>query len=218
MKLVLALMLALSASVIGAGTAFASHPPTTVLDGLGSEANKATYWEAYFADRGFDYDCTKVDRSGEFTTTVAHDAIIIKNDSRNFIWQPAPADTYTTDKGVSHWFYCDGSPEQEVVNPAGSIGGPCADPAYYGVFDNTASNVTITFRFRWYTKSGLHTVVKDVPAGAIFRTWEHWSKPFTLVRVAYKDPETGLWVNLASELTVKGNYPACEYDRGFTYP
>jgi len=105
-----------------------------------------------------------------------------------------------------------------VIDPVGDIGGPCADPAYYGIFDNTGSTVPIVFRFRWYDGSGLNTVKKTVPAGAIFRTWEHWVKPFTTIRVAYKNPTTGNWVNLASEQSVKGNYPPCEYQRGFEYP
>ena len=63
---------------------------------------------------------------------------------------------------------------QAQIAPRGAIGGPCADPAYYGIFDNTASNVALQFRFRWYTRLGLHTTNKVVPAGAIYRTWEHW--------------------------------------------
>lgn len=106
----------------------------------------------------------------------------------------------------------------EAVQPVGDIGGPCADPAYYGIFDNTASTVAVKFRFRWYTRLGLHSVRKTVPAGAIYRTWEHWVKPFTIIRVGYKNPTTGKWVNLAKKESVKGNYPPCEYKRGFTYP
>lgn len=100
--------------------------------------------------------------------------------------------------------------------PDGGIGGPCADPAYYGIFDNTDSTVANVFRFQWYNGNGLNTVKKTVPAGLIFRTWEHWVKPFTTIRVAYKDPTTGNWVTLASEQSVKGVYPPCEYKRGFS--
>jgi len=101
--------------------------------------------------------------------------------------------------------------------PGGDIGGPCADPAYYGIFDNSDSTVANVFRFQWYNRNGLNTVKKTVPAGAIFRTWEHWVKPFTTIRVAYKDPTTGNWVLLASEQSVKGTYPPCHYQRGFDY-
>jgi hypothetical protein len=104
------------------------------------------------------------------------------------------------------------------IAPTGAIGGPCADPAYYGIFDNTASSVAVQFRFRWYTKAGLHLTKKVVPAGAIFRTWEHWVKPFTTIRVAYKNPSTGKWVTLASKQSVKGNHPPCVYKRGLDYP
>jgi hypothetical protein len=193
-----------------------SSSPTgaTVLGWPGDDANHEPYWEAFF---GPGYGCTKVDEIGAFTTTEAHGAIVAKGGQFNFIWQPGPAATYSTNPEVSHWFYCDG-PAQEVIDPSGSIGGPCADPAYYGVFDNTASTVTLRFRFRWYTSIGLHTVWKDVPAGAVYRTWEHWSKPNTLVRVGYQNPDTKLWVNLATQLTVKGRYPQCEYKRGWDYP
>ena len=83
------------------------------------------------------------------------------------------------------------------IAPTGDIGGPCSDPAYYGIFDNTASNVALVFRYRW--NNGIQrTIKKTVPAGAIFRTWEKWAKPSTAVRVAYKNPTTGNWVTLAS--------------------
>ena len=104
------------------------------------------------------------------------------------------------------------------IAPKGAIGGPCADPAYYGIFNNTASSMALEFRFQWYTRSGLHTVKKTVPAGAIYRTWEHWVKPFTTIRVAYKNPSTGNWVNLASKESVSGRYPRCIYKHGFEYP
>ena len=156
--------------------------------------------------------------SGSFTTNVEYAAIVVKAGQYNFIWQPAPAGTYTTNPDVSHYYLCSGPVQDLVIDPSGDIGGPCADPAYYGIFDNTLSTVPLTFRFRWYTNYGLHTVRKVVPAGAIYRTWEHWSKPNTLVRVGYKNPDTNLWVNLATELTVKGSYPNCEYQRGFEFP
>jgi hypothetical protein len=211
-------ILALIVSLSSAGLALAVQPVSsspagaTVLPWPGSAANQATYWEAYFQDA---YDCVKVSESGSFTTTQDYDAIVVKGGQLNFIWSPAPAGTYTTNPGVSHYFLCGGTVADIIVDPAGSIGGPCADPAYYGIFDNTGSDVTIRFRFRWYTNYGLHTITKNVPAGAVYKTWEHWVKPFTVVRVGYQHPDTGAWINLAKLTSVKGVYPPCEYQRGF---
>jgi MFS family permease len=97
--------------------------------------------------------------------------------------------------------------------PGGGIGGPCADPAYYGIFYNTTSTA-LTFRFQWQNSSGVHTVTKLVPAGATFRTWEHWSKPGTNLSVAYKN-SSGNWVTLASDVSVHGYFPDCIYKHGF---
>lgn len=102
--------------------------------------------------------------------------------------------------------------------PDGGIGGPCLDPAYYGIFDNTEGDQAYVFRFRYYNGNGLQTITKTVPAGAIFRTWEKWVKAFTTMRVGYFNPDTGRWVNLETRQSVKGNYPPCDYQRGFTYP
>jgi hypothetical protein len=103
------------------------------------------------------------------------------------------------------------------ISPEGDIGGPCADPAYYGIFDNSDSSVALTFRYRWYNGNGLQKIVKVVPAGAIYRTWEKWAKPGTPLRVAYKHPTTGNWINLASDVAGKGYYPPCVYQRGYDY-
>jgi hypothetical protein len=218
------LAVALITSVLAAGSVFADQPITsdppgaTMIAWPGSAANQATYWETYFANLGFDYECTKVSEAGAFTTNVEYAAIVVKGGQYNFIWRPAPADTYTTNPGVSHWFYCTGETvEDRVIDPKGSIIGPCADPAYAGVFDNRLSTVAIKFRFRWYTLSGLHTTVKIVPPNAIYRTWEHWSKPNTYVSVWYQDPDTAQWKFLANKLTVRGNYPACQYKHGLEY-
>jgi hypothetical protein len=102
--------------------------------------------------------------------------------------------------------------------PAGHIEGPCADPAYYAVFDNTATDPSITtkFRFRWYNNNGLNTAVKLVPGGDTYTTYQHWAKPGTYVSVWYKDNTTGAWVRLERELVVKGSYPACIYQPGWT--
>ena len=223
----MAFTLALFASIAGAGAAFAGQtatstpPATTTIPWAGSPANQASYWEAYF---GPGWDCTKVNETGSFTTTVAHDAIVVKAGNFNFIWQPAPAGTYSTNPAVSHWYYCDdgsviGTPGVvRTILPTGAIGGPCWDPAYYGIFDNTDSNVALTFRFRWYTNSGLQTITKVVPGGAIYRTWEHWVKSFTTIRVGYLNPDTGMWVNLATRQSTNGVYPPCVYLHGFEYP
>ena len=100
----------------------------------------------------------------------------------------------------------------------GSIGGPCNDPAYYGVFDNTASNVVVRFRMKWTTTTGLKVATVYVPAGSIYRTWEHWAKPGTKVLVSYKDPNSGQWINVASVTSVHGMFPPCVYKHGFDTP
>lgn len=102
--------------------------------------------------------------------------------------------------------------------PAGHIEGPCADPAYYAVFDNSATDPSITtkFRMRWYNNNGLNATVKLVPGGDTFTTWQHWAKPGTYVSVWYKDNTTGAWVLLERELVVKGSYPVCDYQPGWT--
>ena len=69
-------------------------------------------------------------------------------------------------------------------NPGGEVGGPCNDPAYYGIFDNSGSDAAIRFRMKWTTTTGLHVVAQWVPGGSIYRTWEHWAKPGTKVLVS----------------------------------
>ena len=68
--------------------------------------------------------------------------------------------------------------------------------AYFAIFDNTDSTVDITFRFRWYNFNGVNVVTKEVPAGSYFITRQKWVKAYTTMRIGYKDPDTGLWVNL----------------------
>ena len=67
----------------------------------------------------------------------------------------------------------------DTNNAGGGIGGPCNDPAYYGVFDNSGSDAAIRFRMKWTTTTGLHVVARWVPGGSIYRTWVHWAKPGT---------------------------------------
>ena len=100
----------------------------------------------------------------------------------------------------------------------GTIGGPCNDPAYYGVFDNTAGTVAIQFRIKWTTMTGQKVIAKWVPAGSIYRTWEHWAKPGSKIRVSYKDPGSGVWIGLALATSVHGMFPACVYKHGFDTP
>ena len=125
----------------------------------------------------------------------------------------------TLDTNVITAATCDvSSPGDDVRNPGGSIGGPCNDPAYYGVFDNTGSNVSVRFRMIWRTTTLRHVVAKWVPGGSIYRTWEHWAKPGTRVLVSYKNPDTGKWVRLDSVVAQRGWFPTCRYTHGFTTP
>jgi hypothetical protein len=185
--------------------------------------NRTPFWEKYLADNyGGTWDCTKFNLTTDpVVLPQDEDALIIKAGTMNYGWVPAPAGEYSPPmNSTSHYFICDQSTtvEDRVIAPQGDIGGPCADPAYYGIFDNTASTVPLKFRFRWYDSNGLNVVTKIVPAGAIYRTWEHWVSPNTVIRVAYQDPDTGVWITLTSETSVNGLYPPCEYQRGFEYP
>ncbi len=106
----------------------------------------------------------------------------------------------------------------DTNNPGGGVGGPCNDPAYYGVFDNTGSDATIRFRIKWTTTTGPHVASRWVPGGSIYRTWEHWAKPGTKVLVSYKNPDTGAWVNLGSAVSVHGRFAPCQYVHGLETP
>ena len=108
--------------------------------------------------------------------------------------------------------------QDQEITPQGSINGPCSDPAYYAVFDNSQSNVTLKFRMVWYTTTGVHTKKKDVPGGSIYTTYQHWAKPGTWIYVGYKDPNTGVWTNLASLQAAHGNYPPCDFTPGWSSP
>ena len=106
----------------------------------------------------------------------------------------------------------------DTNKPGGGVGGPCSDPAYYGIFDNSGSDATIRFRMKWTTTTGLHVVAMWVPGGSIYRTWEHWAKPGTDVLVSYKNPDTGQWVNVGSAVSEHGSFPPCVYQHGFETP
>jgi len=140
-------------------------------------------------------DCVTVDNTADFKTT----------------------DTGATGSDKESVEVC--SPvEDNPVNPQGSIFGPCGDPAYAGIFDNTASTVAIRFRFTWHTTKGLNKIVKMVPAGATFHTVLRWSKPGTYDWVAYQDPNTGVWIGLDNEKAVRGRYRMCnEWVPGWTF-
>jgi hypothetical protein len=103
------------------------------------------------------------------------------------------------------------------TNPGGGVGGPCNDPAYYGIFDNSASATPVLFRLKWTNSTGLHVVARLVPGGAIFRTWEHWSKPGTKVVVSYRNGN-GNWVRLDSLVAVHGYFAPCVYQHGYETP
>ena len=111
-----------------------------------------------------------------------------------------------------------GGGEEDQPPPDGHIGGPCADPAYYGVFDNTAPSVAIKFRFTWWNTHGYNVVKKVVPAGMIYTTFQHWAKPNTPVKVGYKDPNTGVWHNLDTVISVHGSFDPCDVKTGFSSP
>ncbi len=109
-----------------------------------------------------------------------------------------------------------GTVEDQIVDPHGSIFGPCLDPAYYATFDNTASTVPVKFRLRWITTHGLNVKVRMVPGGSMWTTWQHWAKPGTYVKLAYKDPNTNVWTQLDRVLVQHGRFPACEYQPGWS--
>lgn len=207
----------------GAGVALADPPigctpdNCTIIDFF-QDGTQANFWKTY--DGNNFETCEKVSTSDTpITLTDSYAFLVIHSGAHYYIWEPAPAGDYSAFQTTSFYVVCDKLPgEEEIVAPKGYIGGPCADPAYYGIFDNTESTVAVWFRFTWFTASGQHRKGKVVPAGAIYRTWEHWSKPGTRVRVLYKDPDTGLWTVLASTTAVRGRYPACVYHRGWEYP
>jgi hypothetical protein len=190
-------------------------PSTCTIEEWSDERNHELYWETRFG-----MECTKVnseDTPVHLETGVA--VLIIKAGNSNAIWQPAPAGDYSTNKDTSHWFYCgEETVEDDVIDPKGTIFGPCSDPAYYAVFDNTGSTVPITFRFRWYTNYGMHATLKTLQPGRIYTTWQHWAKPNTYVSVFYKHPDTGVWTLLQRKLTVRGNWPKCVYTPGWSTP
>lgn len=134
----------------------------------------------------------------------------------------ASADFTVDDPGNGAWNLvishgCPGTPREDQTPPDGHIGGPCADPAYYAVMDNTAGSMTYKFIFRWQTASGFHRIKKYVPVGYIFTTWAKWVKPNTTATLKYWD-ENGDKHLLDSVVAAKGRYPACDYQPGWSQP
>jgi hypothetical protein len=99
----------------------------------------------------------------------------------------------------------------------GSIEGPCGGPTYYGVFDNSDGAHPVRFRLTWRNGGTTRIATRWVPAGAVFRTWKHWSKPGTFVRLAYRNTDTGRWVALDAERAASGA-GVCDYAPGLTLP
>jgi len=149
---------------------------------------------------------TYTSSDGHHFITLGYDPASIADAHTNFV---------VADTGNGSWILtishgCVGETvEDDVIDPAGDIRGPCADPAYFAIFDNTNSTVDVTFRFRWYNFNGIHVVKKTVPAGQYFITTQRWVKAYTTMRIGYKDPTTGFWMPLVNELSGKGRYPAC---------
>jgi len=227
----LAIVMLLSLAAVGTGATFAAGADFTCSDASpdcdflkaqeGSDFQTAAYWATYLHDNyGGDWTCEKVDSTATPVVLAAdHGALIIKAGDAYYGWLNVTAGTeYSAPQATSHYYVCDETTvEDEFIPPTGHIEGPCADPAYYAIMDNSAGNTLVKFRFRWYNNNGLNTSVKWVPAGDIFTTWQHWAKPGTYVSLSYKDPNTNMWVLLDKELVVKGRYPACQYTPGWTH-
>lgn len=135
---------------------------------------------AYFNDEeGSGWTCTKVDNK-DATTQVPHDAVVVKNDQRFMVWWSAPAGTYTTGKGTSHWYYCDqddNPPPKREVRPSARIIGPAGDPYFRYVLNNSRSDRPVTFRIEPWGRS------ITVGSGCIFRTGWHYELPFVRLEV-----------------------------------
>jgi hypothetical protein len=219
---------ALMVALMGAGAVLAADeaPDFTVAHNAAhpdGNTNDASFWEKYLADNyGGTWVCEKFELTTDPVVLAADaDALIIKAGQWNYGWVPAPAGSYSPpENSTSHYFICDSDTpvEDDVIEPDGDILGPCADPAYYAFFDNTASTVALKFKFVWYNNLGKNVITKIVPAGSTYTTWQHWVKPFTEMKVGYKDPNTGIWINLVKETSVKGRYPVCPYSPGFSTP
>jgi len=156
---------------------------------------------------------TYTSTNGHQFVTPGFDPSTIADAHTNFV----VADTGNGDWVLTISHGCIGTVEDEFIPPTGSIEGPCADPAYYAIMDNSAGNTLVKMRFRWYNNNGLNTTVKWLAPGDTFTTWQHWAKPGTKVTLSYKDPNSGLWVKIDQETVLKGRFPECQYTPGWTH-
>lgn len=72
-----------------------------------------------------------------------------------------------------------------VIDPTARFLGPCFDPHYAAVFDNSESTVPVTFRWRFVRDVDDTVVVKvrTVPAHSVLTTWWNRVQPETWMRV-----------------------------------
>ena len=107
-------------------------------------------------------------------------------------------------------------PPPPAATPLGGIGGPCADPAYFGIFDNSQMDTATTYRFAWIRgHNHPRSVIKVLPPHTAYATWEHWAKPRTNMTVDYLDSDGVTWINLQTETARRGNHPPCVYKHGW---
>jgi hypothetical protein len=219
-KVTLALALVATALLGTAGAAFAWSPLTVAapcstndqtlvwtVQASQTEANLDIQFADNVAFTGFTtYTLDSVTLSVQVTTPIVPE-----------VWVRWASDNSVVSTGLAPTGCTQGT--QDVIAPAGGVRGPCYDPSYYGIFDNSATTTqSIKFRMRWYTVAGLNAKVKVVPAGDVYDTWLHWAKPGTKVSVAYKSPTTGKWIDLASTTAAHGRFPGCKYTPGWQNP
>jgi hypothetical protein len=219
----LALAASLLATLVGAGAVLAADESPDFTEPLvpATGMNTSLFWELFLAaNYGGDWNCETVNSNPDPVVLAAdHGAVIIKAGPNYYGYVPAPAGEYSAPvNSTSHYYVCDQDFVPDIILPTGDILGPCADPAYYAFFDNSGSDTAIRFRFTWYNNLGYHVASRVVPAGATYTTWQHWVKPFTQMKVGYKDPATGIWINLVKETSVQVSFPICEYEPGFSFP
>jgi len=100
--------------------------------------------------------------------------------------------------------------EEEVIDPAGSFIGPCADPRVKAIYDNTASTVPVLFK--WVHKAGNQKVK---PARRVHKRWVDGGDEFTTkwhwvrgggakTRITYWNTETRTW-DLLDQMRVRTN-------------
>lgn len=218
LQLVVAIMLSLVAGSLAATSAFAWSPMTVTAPC--STDGQTLVWTVQASQTETNLDIQFADNVAfnNYSTHTLDSTTLSVQVTTGIVpevWVRWAADNSVVSTGLAP---TDCTPPNKIA-PAGSIGGPCFDASYYGVFDNSATTTqAIKFRVRWYTTTGLHAKVKIVPAGMIYTTWVHWAKPNTPFSVAYKDPTTGKWILLAKVIAAHGWYPACQYTPGWSHP